>query len=95
MTTDFSRVFTLEVDGLPTLAFEASRTKEAQEICKESWLRSDLILLKSDGVPLCAPQSKLSVRPATAEEAIFFEQAAAAAKPSDDMVLVYLIDLDV
>ena len=29
MSSGFSRVFTLEVDGRPTLAFEASGTKEA------------------------------------------------------------------
>jgi hypothetical protein len=42
MKAVFSRVFTLEVDGRPTLAFEAARTREAQQICKESWLRGDL-----------------------------------------------------
>jgi hypothetical protein len=41
----FSRVFTLEVDGRAILSFEASRTREAQQICKESWLRNDLIKL--------------------------------------------------
>lgn len=46
---DFSRVFTLEVDGRPTLSFEASRVREAQEICKESWLRNDLTALRSSG----------------------------------------------
>jgi hypothetical protein len=90
----FSRVFTLEVDGRPTLAFEASRTREAQQICKESWLWADLILLRSGGVPLCTDQSKLSVRPATAEETMTFEQAADVANSSDDMVLAYLIELD-
>ena len=95
MTKDLSRVFTLEVDGRPTLAFEASRAREAQQICKETWLRDDPILLKSGGASLCSPQSTLSVRPASAEEIIFFEQAAAAAKTSDDMVLAYLVEVDV
>jgi len=52
MMAGFSRVFTLEVDGRPTLAFEAIRTREAQQICNESWLRDDLASLKSCGVPL-------------------------------------------
>jgi hypothetical protein len=94
MKAVFSRVFTLEVDGRPTLAFEAARTKEAQQICKEPWLWADLILLRSGGVPLCTDQSKLSVRLATAEEADIFRQAAEMAKPSDDMALAYLIELD-
>ena len=95
MNDAFSRVFTLEVDGKPTLAFEASRTGEAQEICKEAWLRDDLIVLSSGGVPICGDRSKLSVRPATDEEVVIYEQAVEVAKPSDDMVLAFLIELDV
>jgi hypothetical protein len=94
MKDAFSRVFTLEVDGRPTLSFEARRTREAQEICKESWLRNDLILLRSEGAPVFTDQSKLSVRLATDEEAVIYERAAEVAKPSDDMVLAYLIELD-
>ena len=89
------RVFTLEVDGKPTPAFEASRTREAQEICKGEWLRDDLIVLSSGSVPICGDRSKLSVRPATDEEVVIYEQAAEMAKPSDGMVLAYLIELDV
>jgi hypothetical protein len=91
----FSRVFTLEIDGRPTMAFEASRTRESQEICKEAWLRDDLIVLSSGGVPICGDRSKLSVRPATDEEVVIYEQAVEVAKPSDDMVLAFLIELDV
>jgi hypothetical protein len=90
----FSRVFTLKVDGWPILAFEADGQREARQICKERWLHDDLAELKSDGVPLYTAQSKLSVRPATAEEAIVFGRAAKLAKPSDDMVLAYLVTLD-
>ena len=90
----FSRVFALEVDGKPTLAFEARNSQQAQELCKESWLRDDLASLKSGGVPLYTAQSKLSVRPAAAEEAAIFSQASDAAKPCDDMVLAYLVELD-
>jgi hypothetical protein len=95
MNDAFSRVFTIEVNSRPTLAFEASRTREAQEICKGAWLRDDLIVLSSGGVPICSDQSKLSVRPATDDEVVIYEQASEVAKPSDDMVLAYLIELDV
>jgi hypothetical protein len=44
MKAAFSRVLTLEVDGRPILAFEASGTRQAQQICKETWLLDDLIL---------------------------------------------------
>ena len=94
MKTVFSRVFTLEVDGRATLAFEASATKQAMELCKESWLLDDLAFLRSNGVPLGTVGSRLSVRPATPEEITVFEQAAESAEPSDDMVLAYLVELD-
>jgi len=90
----FSRVFTLEVDGRPTLAFGARRTREAQEICKESWLRDDLIALSSGGVPLCSDRSKFTVRLTTTDETVVYEEAATVAKSSDDLVLAYLIELD-
>lgn len=82
------RVFALDVDGRPTLAFEARNQLEARELCKEAWLRDDLTSLNSNGVPLCGAKSKLSVRLAEAEEAVLFGQAAkAAANPSGDLVL--------
>jgi hypothetical protein len=39
MTTDFSRVFTLEVDGRPTLSFEASNTRQADKDKREMFDR--------------------------------------------------------
>jgi hypothetical protein len=92
VSDSFSRVFTLEVDGRPILAFAASRTSEAQQICKEAWLLDDLAVLKSGGMPLRRAQSKLLVRGATPEETTVFEQAAP--EPSGDMVLAFLVELD-
>ena len=95
MKAVFSRGFTLEVDGRPILAFEAGGHRDAQQFCKETWLHDDLAELKCGGVPLYTAQSKLSVRPATAEEeAIFLGQAADAREPSDDMSIGYLIEPD-
>jgi hypothetical protein len=94
MKTVFSRVFTLEVDGRPTLAFEAGGTREAQGICKESWLLNDLSFLTSGGVRLRTAKSNLSVRLASADEATVFALVANTMKPSEDMVLAYLFDLD-
>jgi hypothetical protein len=37
MKTVLSRVFTLEVDGRATLAFEASATKQAMQLCEKSY----------------------------------------------------------
>ena len=94
MTAAFSRVFTLEVDGRPTLAFEASNYSEARQLCKETWLLDDLSLLRSDGAPLRTAQSKLSARPATAEEVTAFNRVAGLENQSDDLALGYLVKLD-
>ncbi|MFY9954376.1 hypothetical protein [Bradyrhizobium sp.] len=87
-------MFTLEVDGKPILTFEADRFREAQELGKERWLHADLSALTSNGVPLMNANARLSVRPANLKEANIFGQAAAATKPSEDMVLAYLVELD-
>jgi hypothetical protein len=55
-------IFTIEVDGKPTVAFEARHFREAAELCKEEWLRDDLNALSSNGVPLCGIGSKLRAR---------------------------------
>jgi hypothetical protein len=90
----YSRVFTLEVDGRPILAFESVTAREAQQLAKESWLLDDLMVLTAGGAPLRTAQSKLSVRLATAEETDVFVTVAETAKPSDDVLLAYLVDLD-
>ena len=94
MKTVFSRVFTLEADGRPILAFEASGTRQAQEISEECWLLNDLSSLRSGGARLRTARSKLSVRPASPDEATIFGLVANALDPTDDMVLAYLVELD-
>jgi len=90
----YSRVFTLEIDGRAILTFEASRLREAQQLCKEPWLRRDLTSLTSNGVSLLNANAKLSVRLATLAETDVFRQAVAATEQSDDMMLAYLVELD-
>jgi hypothetical protein len=94
MKTVFSRVFTLEADGRPILAFEASGTREAQQLCQESWLLNDLSILTSSGARLRTAKSKLCVRLASTDEATIFRLVANAEGPSDDMVIAYLVKLD-
>jgi hypothetical protein len=94
MKIAFSRVFTLEVDGRPTLAFEASGTREAQQLCQESRLHNDLSILTSGGIRLRTAKSRLSVRLASPDEATVFALVANRVNPSDDMVLAYLVELD-
>jgi hypothetical protein len=94
MSSGFSRVFTLEVDGRPTIAFEASGTKEAWQICRESWLLNDLSILTSAGARLRTAKSKLSVRLASPDEATIFRLVANAEDPTDNMTIAYLVKLD-
>jgi len=93
MAIPASLVFALDVDGKPILAFEAISRREANELCKEGWLRADLTVQTSNGSPLCGPDSKLSVRRATDEEAQIF-YLLARGKPTEDLPLAYLVELD-
>jgi hypothetical protein len=94
MADNYRRVFTIEVDGRPVATFEVGAVGEAQSLLKETWLRDDLASLKSGGVPLLAPNAKISVRPATVDEIVIFGRGARTAKPSDDdVLLIYLVQL--
>jgi hypothetical protein len=87
-------IFTIEVDGKPTLTFEARQLREAAELSKEEWLRADLNTLNSNGIPLCGIGSKLKARIATEPERQIYREAVKGAKESDDIVLAYLVELD-
>jgi hypothetical protein len=86
-------IFTIEVDGKPTLAFEAKRYSEAEAICGDEELRAKLSLLKSGGVPICGDNA-LDVRLAHPDEAAFYRQAVGTSQSIDDLLLVYLVELD-
>ena len=68
MSSPLGIVFAMEIDGRPTLAFAAKNTREASELCKEDWLRADLSVLTSNGIPLCTAAAELTVRRATESE---------------------------
>ena len=87
-------IWTLEIDGKPTLAFEAKKYREANEICHQEWLRVELSQQKIKDLPLCRADSDLRIRLARPDEMALYRQAAEANKSSDDK-LVYLIELDV
>ena len=87
-------IWTLEIDGKPTLAFEARKYREADEICHQEWLRVELGQQKINDVPLCHADSDLRIRLARPDEMVLYRQAAEANKSSDDN-LVFLIELDV
>jgi hypothetical protein len=87
-------IWTLEIDGQPTLAFEARKYREADEICRREWLRFEFGQQKINDVPLCRADPDLRIRLARPDEVFLYRQAAEANKLSDDK-LVYLIELDV
>jgi hypothetical protein len=87
-------VFTLEIDGKPTLAFEARQLREAAELCNEQWLRADLNALTSNGAPLCRIGSKLRARMANELERAAYQAATEQAHPEDEILLAYLVELD-
>jgi hypothetical protein len=87
-------IFTIEVDGRATLAFEAKRYSDAEAICGDEGLRTKLSLLKSGDVPICGDNAPLKVRLARPDEAAVFKQAVGASQFNDDLMLVYLVEVD-
>jgi len=53
-------IWTLEIDGQPALAF--GKYREADEICRQEWLRFELGQQKINDVPLCRADSDLRIR---------------------------------
>jgi hypothetical protein len=86
-------IFTIEVDGKATLAFEAKRYSDAEAICGDEGLRTKLSFLKSGDVPICGDNALLNVRLARPDEAAVFKQAVGASQSTDDLMLVYLVEV--
>ena len=60
-----SSIWTLEIDGKPTLAFEAMKYREADEICHQEWLRLELGQRKiNDPIVRCRLTPKNTASPA-------------------------------
>jgi hypothetical protein len=90
-----SAIFTLDVGDRPILAFEAKNLREAWELCHERWLLEDVARLPSDGIPLCDRAATLRSRGSTERErAIYREAAQGAGSLTDELVLAYLVELD-
>ncbi len=87
-------IFTIEIGGVPTLAFEAQNLREAHELCREQWLKIDLAEATANGVPLWDGKAKLRTRIALPDEIALFAEAKKNGQPSDGLLLVYLVELD-
>ncbi len=95
MPNPLGLIFTIEVDGRPTVSFEARQLREASELCQEEWFRSDLNALTSNGEPVCRIGAKLKARIANESERAKYREASQEVEASDDIVMVYLVELDV
>ena len=87
-------IFILEIGGTPTLVFEAQNFREAQELCREQWLKGDLTEARSNRVRLWDGKAKLRARRAAPGEIALFAEAKNNGGPSDGLTLVYLVELD-
>jgi hypothetical protein len=93
-TESWLRIFTLEIDGQPILAFEATGLMEAREISLYADLRTDLNALTSEGIPICVEGSTLVARPAVQDEIAAFKRAVEMAPASDEPTMAFLIKID-
>lgn len=87
-------IFTIEIDGRPTLAFEAKRYSEAEAISGDEGLRAKMSLLRSGGVPIYSDNAVVDVRLAHPNEAALYRQAADPSQATNNLLLVYLVELD-
>ncbi len=89
-----NQVFVLDINGNPTLAFEAPGLAEASEICADAELRLDLSALTSNGTAICAQDARLQVRPAGAPEVAAFRRGVQLAPPAEQPTMVFLVKVD-
>lgn len=92
MTT--AQVFVLEIDGRPTVVFDAPDADIARTMCVDDLLRTDLESMTTDGAPICYAHSRLACRLASPRETAAFEYAHLRAPDSDDPTMVFLIKVD-
>jgi hypothetical protein len=86
-------IYTILTDDSPIVALSARRS-EAIELCKEEWFLDEMSRLKSNGEPLYRPGMRLRARASTEEEWVRYDKACSAADAPEDILFVYLVELD-
>jgi hypothetical protein len=86
-------IYTIVAGDKPIVALEASR-REAGDLCKEDWFQAELSALISKGEAIYGPGIKLRARPALEQELVKYEEASNNAQGADEILFVYLVDLD-
>lgn len=87
-------VFVLEIDGRPTLVFDAPNADVAHELCDDDQFRADLISMTANGTPICSARSQILSRSASPREIAAFEYALHRASASDEPIMVFLVKID-
>ena len=88
-----SLVYTILAEEVPIAALEATGS-EARELCKETWFLEELSSLKRMGEPLYRPGVHIRARVATEDEWVVYDKECRAAEAPEDIMFVYLVDLD-
>lgn len=88
-----SIIYTILADDKPIAALEATGT-EARELLKERWFVQEWSELKVGGEPIYKTGTRLRVRPATEEEWAIYDQECRKAENAEEILFVYLVDLD-
>ena len=88
-----SLIYTILADDKPVAALESSGS-EARELLKERWFLQELTALKVDGEPIYKPGTRLRARPATEEEWAIYDHESKTAESEEEILFVYLVDLD-
>ena len=94
MQTSVEKLYTLVIEGKPTLAFKARNLQEAQSLTREAWLQDDLQQLRSQDKAVWDGKAPLGVRLADDAEVGWYERETKAMPPDpDELAIVYLIDV--
>ena len=86
-------IYTILAGDKPIVAL-AANGREAGERCREEWFRKELSALKSKGEPLYGTGVRLRARPAVDNELVRYQELSDKAKASDEVLFVYLVDID-
>lgn len=86
-------IYTILADDKPVAALEASGP-QARGLIKERWFLTELAALKVGGEPLYKPMTRLRTRPATEDEWTVYDLECKTAEDADEILFVYLVDLD-
>ncbi|KRR14827.1 hypothetical protein CQ12_28585 [Bradyrhizobium jicamae] len=87
-------IFVLEIEGRPTLAFEARDRTEALQIGRDAGLRMNLMEFTSKGVSICSSESTFNIRLARQTEIEVFKNAIEVAPKCDQPTMTFLIGID-